>query len=40
MDKEGKMLGGFVEEKGWEIFNGRMRGDEEGRIYVCWENGR
>lgn len=29
MDKVGRMLVGFLEEKGWEIFNERMRRDEE-----------
>lgn len=29
MDKEGRKLVKFVEEKGWEIFNGSIRGDEE-----------
>lgn len=29
MDKEGKILVGFLQEKGWKIFNGRIRKDEE-----------
>jgi len=30
VDREDRKLIEFVEEKGWEIFNGNMRGDEEG----------
>lgn len=30
LDKEGRILVKFIEERGWEIFNGNIRGDEEG----------
>lgn len=33
------MLVGFLEEKRWEIFNERMRGDEEGEYTFTGEVG-
>lgn len=29
MHKEGKRLVGVLEEKGWEIFNGKIRGNDK-----------
>lgn len=29
MDKEGRRLIGGLEEKEWEIFNGKIRGDDK-----------
>lgn len=30
VNREGRKLCDFVEEQGWTIFNGNIRGDEEG----------
>ena len=32
MDREGRLLVKCVEERGWEILNGNVRGDEEGEF--------
>ncbi|XP_071576349.1 uncharacterized protein [Temnothorax nylanderi] len=32
IDREGRMLVNSIEERGWEIFNGKVRGDEEGEF--------
>lgn len=32
VDKEGKRLMEFIEEKGWKIFNENIEGDEEGEF--------
>lgn len=34
---ERKRLVEFLEEKGWDIFNGSMRGDEEGEFTFTGE---
>ncbi|XP_024883827.1 uncharacterized protein LOC112462336 [Temnothorax curvispinosus] len=32
VDREGRLLVNSLEERGWEIFNGNVRGDEEGEF--------
>lgn len=37
MNKDGKVLGRFLEEREWGILNGCMEGDEEGDIiHIYW----
>lgn len=32
MNKEGRRLVEFIKERGWMLFNGMVRGDEEGEF--------
>lgn len=33
-NKKGKVLLKFIEEKGWSIFNGIVKGDKKGNIHT------
>lgn len=32
MNKEGRRLVDFIEERGWIVFNGKVRGNEDGEF--------
>lgn len=38
IEREGRLLVGFIEERGWGIYNGVIRGDEGG-IHVHRKEG-